>query len=205
MEYKALLKYHTRFQKIEIRDIFYPIAQERLCKARTLEEKTKALLILLLSWNQTYYRFHPFTLRHFFALKNNLHKTKGYFFKLETKNINNINLDAENRKLIRGIYSRFRFLGPTGASKAIHLLNPNLFVMWDDGIRKRYKIYKNNATNYIRFLKTMKCLSNKVVHSYCQEFGCSENKALVEISKKADNRTLAKLIDEYNYVRKPRK
>jgi hypothetical protein len=84
---------------------------------------------------------------------------------------------------IKGVYSQFKALvGQTGAAKLLHFNHPGLFVMWDTDIRKRFKIpNESSPDDFIRFLKAMK-----------SEFG--------HITWTARGKTLAKAIDEYNFV-----
>jgi len=76
---------------------------------------------------------------------------------------------------------------PVAVSKALHLLAPKFFPLWDDRIAKAYGCYYNNdpAEKYIQFMKLMKKLVEVV--RYYIDF------------QDLHNRTLLKLIDEYNY------
>ncbi len=88
---------------------------------------------------------------------------------------------------------KFRFLcGQTGASKALSLLNSDLFVMWDTEIRRRLRKQLipgigNGQTGeqYVVFLKGVQ----KIIREY-------------EVTKKLHaGSNVAKKLDEYNYVR----
>lgn len=72
---------------------------------------------------------------------------------------------------------------PVGVAKALHLLAPNFFPLWDDRIAKAYACYynENPSRKYILFCNQMKYIADGV-KGYVSE----------------PNRTL-KLIDEYNY------
>ena len=65
----------------------------------------------------------------------------------------------------------------------MYFKNPGLFIMWDSGIRKLYKIPQTHTTaeDYLNFLKLMK-----------KEFS--------HIQWNDKNKSLAKAIDEYNFV-----
>ena len=56
--------------------------------------------------------------------------------------------------------------GPTATSKLLHILQPDLFVMWDDAILKRYKNINGQISDsgrgYITYLKMMKRLANHI-------------------------------------------
>lgn len=45
-------------------------------------------------------------------------------------------------------------VGPTVASKTLHLIAPNLFIIWDRAIRNHY-MFKENGAEYVRFLDNM--------------------------------------------------
>jgi len=61
-------------------------------------------------------------------------------------------------------------------------MNRKLFVMWDDHIRKGYKIRSNNAENYYEFLCKMQ-----------KEFGSVEWNNSLKTLAKAIDRSLQKL------------
>ena len=83
-------------------------------------------------------------------------------------------------------------MGQTGASKALSLLNPKLFVMWDTKIRKRLKKELitgigngEKSENYVTFLKGIQRIIN--------EYNLKQKLPLDSI--------VAKKVDEYNYVK----
>ncbi|MCL4376242.1 hypothetical protein M1558_01995 [Candidatus Parvarchaeota archaeon] len=79
-------------------------------------------------------------------------------------------------------------LKSTGVSKVMHAINPNLFVMWDNGICEYYGCYPN-AKGYLRFMETMQGIAVDMLKEHKRE----------EIFRET-NRTLPKLLDEYNWV-----
>ncbi|MHA1381330.1 MAG: hypothetical protein ACTSRG_23425 [Candidatus Helarchaeota archaeon] len=72
-------------------------------------------------------------------------------------------------------------------AKALHLLAPNFFPLWDREISNTYECNYSDqpAEKYIQFMKLMKKFAEKV-------------KNLVNLSY-YQKKTLLKLIDEYNY------
>ncbi len=76
---------------------------------------------------------------------------------------------------------------PVAVAKALHLLAPNFFPLWDDRIAKAYGCYYNNdpAEKYVQFMKLMKEFVENI-------------KDYIDFSDYL-NKTLLKLIDEYNY------
>jgi hypothetical protein len=49
-------------------------------------------------------------------------------------------------------------VGSTAASKVLHLICSDLFIMWDSEIRKKYNKRKGNGEDYFEFLKEMRNL-----------------------------------------------
>lgn len=91
-------------------------------------------------------------------LHKQLRDSKEVFKKLHNKSLLEINLDDEEMaKSIKEAYSlmKIKYIGPTAISKILHLFNPEIFVMWDEEIRKLYKV-KGTANGYLEFLKKMK-------------------------------------------------
>ena len=105
--------------------------------------------------------------------------------------IENFGFTRENENIIRDIFDKLSstVLKFTGTSKLMHGINPNLFFMWDKGICIHYGVYWNSA-GYINFMKFMQ----------------EEIKGLLKEHRKEEiigntNRSLPKLIDEYNWER----
>lgn len=95
--------------------------------------------------------------------------------------------------IVRRIFRTFKAsLGQTGASKALSLINPRLFVMWDTRIRARLnrELIKGlgngkRVIEYQRFLQGLR----KIVDDY-------------SLDEKLPKRTIiAKKLDEYHFVR----
>lgn len=66
-------------------------------------------------------------------------------------------LEHAKMETVQSVFQKFRMkpkMGPTVASKVLALLNPNLFVMWDEPIRKAYK-YDTANPNYSAFCVEM--------------------------------------------------
>jgi hypothetical protein len=91
----------------------------------------------------------------------------------------------------------------TVTSKILHLLNSQLFVMWDTRIIDRYQC-QPNAEGYLRFLYRMKQLAEEL-RPYLGRIMQKEE----ELRKRAATiygmemcleKTLAKLVDEYNWI-----
>jgi len=200
MDYEELLKYSKKFEEIEGRDIFYKLATKLISKSDNMDDIIDAMFIILLTWNQAYYRYKPFDRKHYEELAGTIKNNMDIFNILKEKSLDDVNFD-ETENLIGKIYSKLlSILGPTGASKALHLMNKNLFMMWDDRIRKGYKT-GTDERSYIIFMKEMQSIANEVIDSICRKFNCPRDSAIERLLKLINQKTLPKLIDEYNYVK----
>ena len=88
----------------------------------------------------------------------------------------------------------------TGTSKVLHIIYPELFVMWDVAIRGGYGYGSNyEGKQYVSFLRRMQMLANYAIEQVKKECDVSRDKAITEL--KCEGHTLAKTLDEYNYVK----
>lgn len=167
-----------KFNELEKRGTFYPMFLNMIEKGF----ETEAFLFILSTWNFATFRYtmKEFDLNNFKKVVENL---KSYFIKFKDKTIETINFDEYKNEIthIFNTLSEIKGIQYTGASKLMHLTVPNVFIMWDAYIRKALGFKYGDGQDYFNFLKKMK-----------EEFK--------HISK-VDGRTLAKCIDEYNYVK----
>ena len=87
----------------------------------------------------------------------------------------------------------------TAASKIFHIINPELFVMWDEAIRGGYGCSKGEGDQYVDFLRRMQRLANYAICQIENECGVSRGEVIARL--KCDGHTIAKALDEYNYVK----
>jgi len=163
----------------EARYFCYEIARELIAKSKidtpqswyTNEKTVKGILLLLFCWNFaariTKGLTHKATKELLIRQKQNLIDLEGFCI-LD-------NWERQDKK-IKIIYKDFKkIFGQTGASKALSLLNPELFVMWDTEIRYflsnrkadrelRIEGIGNGETgeSYIIFLRGIKKIVNKL-------------------------------------------
>jgi hypothetical protein len=94
----------------------------------------------------------------------------------------------------------------TGTSKALHILNPNFFVMWDENIRRVGYGCSGTKEGYFNFLCRSQKEISEIIATYKGDFKDSINPG-EEISKKmyspfnGKSKTILKLLDEYNWAR----
>ncbi|HPD25125.1 MAG TPA: hypothetical protein PK285_12070 [Bacteroidales bacterium] len=190
--HQEFLKGCKEFEKHEKRDAMYKVATFLVSyfwgKPSYMAD---GLGVLLLTWNQAFYRYGIFNFdklekcitdnlekienfrnRDIYSLSNS---DEGDIKDLFIKFLEALQIDSGN---VRGRKS------PVAVAKALHLLAPKFFPLWDDKIAKAYKCYynENPADKYVSFCKITKAIGDEV-------------KNYINPSDK----TLIKLIDEYNY------
>jgi len=148
----------------------------------------KGILLLLFTWNFA----SPITKKlNFKTIRHLLGRTQDRLFFLENYRITNA--DEKAWEIITPLFDEFSTVfGQTGASKALSLLNPKLFVMWDTRIRKELNQrlitgIGNGETgdSYVTFLKGIQ----RIIEEFKIE------------SKLPPNSIIAKKIDEYHFVK----
>ena len=180
----------------EPRAFCYDLATQLINDAKSAADKdwyedkntVKGVLLLLYTWNFAAKKTKKLNFRNVGELICN---SKDDLIFLEKYSISTADIHAWS--VIRSVFDQFRnVFGQTGATKALSLLNPELFVIWDTAIRKRLKKelipgIRNgeNGEYYVTFLKGIQ----KIIEQY-------------RIAEKLpQNSIVAKKIDEYHYVR----
>lgn len=120
--------------------------------------------------------------------------------------------------IIKFCYDRLRNLGyrfgPTATCKLLHVLNPNLFVMWDNPILGHFKEHVNNditdsGEGYVEYLKAMQKVAKEVVRNFQEVREKLKPQALPNqgiedyLSTQLQypiQKSLAKYLDEYHWV-----
>ncbi len=95
-----------------------------------------------------------------------------------------------------------KWIGPTAASKILAILNPGLFVMWDNAIAKKYIPlgYPLGGVYYRSFLLTMRQAAHNIKSNALESSIENPAQHLSETCHGVPNFTLAKFIDEWNYL-----
>ena len=178
MKIEDLKEKCDEYERIEKRARFYDIAINIVD-----EHPLEASIIILSVWNNSYF-MKNINEQNIFEMKEAIKKSISILDRIKNKEIQKENID-EISDIIKQIYttlSTASLIKYTGASKVMHLFNRNLFVMWDRAIIKKNG-FKNkpDAEDYFNFLKKMQ-------------------NEIKDIKWDNPNKTLAKAIDEYNYV-----
>jgi len=148
----------------------------------------KGVLLLLYTWNFAAKETKKLNFQNVGELIRNTKKDLKSLEKYSIRTADNAVWD-----MVKRIFDQFRnLLGQTGASKAMSLLNPELFVMWDTSIRKRLKrelipgiMNGESGEYYVIFLKG--------IQNIIEKYRMAE--------KLPRNSVVAKKIDEYHYVK----
>lgn len=158
-----LIAARKSFQHNEPRDLFYRAARElvRLAIAKQTEiTLAEALGTLLQTWNKSFYRFgRKFDEPHIQALERIINKRRNKLSEWRNRTI--ISIRDDEAEAIAEVFAAFEaVVGPVGAAKALHLLAPQFFPLWDRAIAGRYRVglrkMGQNADTYLRFINITK-------------------------------------------------
>lgn len=182
------MKGNKAFEKHEKRDAIYSVAsyivRNNWGNASRIAD---GLGILLLVWNQAFYRYGGFD---FLRLELWLGKHKKILSKLRKRNILSFSPADEKptKELFNSLLAALKARGmksPVAVAKTLHVLAPDFFPLWDNKIAKAYGCHwgKSNvaATKYSAFIYINVAIAKQVKRSFRKR------------------KTLLKLIDEYNY------
>lgn len=207
--YTDLIKAHKLFIELEGRFRFYD-AYIKATEPRVWLKSPDVPLkegLLLFGWVHSWDPNFQGDLGRFYQIHEDIY---GLLKGFEGKTILNVDLDDYVKNSLCSIFDRVanccrkpRFES-TDASKMLHALIPDLFVMWDDKIRQGILGDRNRkyGRDYAyEFLPKMQNFAKQFLDTYIRENGGDHEHASKQISQIADGYTLAKLLDELNYLR----
>lgn len=168
---------HNEFEETEKRGSFYPLFTRLINQG----DRLIAYLFILSTWNFAGFRYliNKFDVNEF---NKSIDDLEPLFDKFKDENVRTINFDKFKKRIIEIYNLLSKQVKSVGATKIMHLRVPKVFILWDRRIREYYGFRDDSAENYIEFLKKMQ-------------------KRFKNIELKKKNRTFAKAIDEYNYIR----
>ena len=91
--------------------------------------------------------------------------------------------------------------GSTATSKTLHIVNPNLFTMWDSEIRYHYGFFMESGNDYLQFLVEIKRIAENLVEECNLRF--EHNNPALWLSETLNinpPHSLVKFIDEFNWL-----
>lgn len=186
---------HHAFRERESRDAIYRVATFLIEHywgepARIAD----ALGILLLTWNNAFYRYGGFD---FAELERCVDRNQLLIDAFRRRNILDYT-DADDGA-IRALFSDFLAAlrvtragmtrrSPVAVAKALHLLAPSFFPIWDKKIAVKYSCdyTRNPEASYLRFMYLTRGLARTFSAAGGRDQGGT---------------TVVKLIDEYNYAK----
>lgn len=225
-DYRELLQGCASYVEYEHRDAMYKLALRLVSQANwRCEELAEGLGVLLLTWNAAFYtRYNSFNFDHleeFIDKNSNIHKEYSQRSILSYSGID----DAVTRRLFGELVEATKAVKkgaktPVGTAKALHLLAPRIFSIWDTKIADNYGVYWSQGPQdapqlYVEFQKMSLKTANKVLESYENEHGVAQEIALDQLVnslyprvataiyniKQPAKKSLIKMIDEYNYAK----
>ncbi len=96
---------------------------------------------------------------------------------------------------------RIRRYESTDASKILHTILPQLIIMWDDKIRKGVSVGSKGIDYVNVFLPKMKQEIEEALRTCMNEERMNRLEAVAYIREQCDNKTVAKLVDQFNYMK----
>lgn len=144
----------------------------------------------------------PYSCKH--QLLNSLSRQIPQFVNsLQRSRLESITLSQNTQNIIINAYNILNsVIKPTGTSKVLHLINPELFPMWDQKIAEAYGIKPNQRTgdNYVKFMEKIQNILKKLINKI------NKNNPQLAIQKIKSSTfqgkySLLKIIDEYNYMK----
>jgi len=109
------------------------------------------------------------------------------------------------KDVIEEIFENFEnVIKHTSSSKIMHMVNPNLFVMWDKNIRDSWGC-SANARGYFNFLIRMQLEFEELVKDYIKVKGVSKTKGTDKLLNELNSRIghecpITRWIDVYNWI-----
>ncbi|MEW5988405.1 MAG: hypothetical protein AB1791_17380, partial [Chloroflexota bacterium] len=191
---------YLAFQQHEKRDALYKVARfliEHFWKEPA--EIANGLGVLLLTWNQAFYRYGRFD---FYRLEKCIVENYSLLDNFRQRDIlsysptDDYHLTTLFHQFLDALQicegSKLGARSPVGVAKALHLLASAFFPMWDYEIARAYNCsyMYDPANKYILFCRKMLQVATELrPHTTTQEPG----------------KSLLKLIDEYNYAKYTKK
>jgi hypothetical protein len=182
---EELMKAHEVFAKKEVRAQDYWTATKRVesgLRESEVSEVADGVAEFLKSWHRNYYRFRPprkATLSG--ELEKLIASQLGGLLAFRTRSI--VELNNADRPAVLRLFGLFEeVLDPVGAAKALNLLAPNFFPLWDNSISFHYGVL-NSGVGYFLFM----AVTGQQVRSVAAAL--------------PDGYLPLKVLDEYNYCR----
>lgn len=213
LDYKEVLRGSHDYILNEKRDAIYKVASSLVSKSWfNSTDIADGIGVLLLVWNQAYYRYCNFDLD-FDSLEDFLARNARVLKDFRDREINS--LTEQDEKAIDDLFNDLLNVlkcgdrkSPVAVSKALHLLAPGFFPLWDDDIAKAYRCYweysEYASEKYLKFMRKIRLLSQRIILTY-SEGKIDQITAKREFTEKVSAnlpfvKSMVKILDEYNYA-----
>lgn len=214
LDYEEILRGSREYVQKEKRDSMYKVATYLVdhfwFKPTDISD---GIGVLLLVWNQALYRYCNFALD-FEALEGWLKRNENVLKEIRNRDISS--LGAGDKKMVERLFDELLDVlrcgdrkSPVAVSKALHLLAPSYFPIWDNDISRAYDCYWENSdlasSTYLAFMEKMKDLSQRVIQTYMTRNNADRDTSKSAICRQASTnmpfvKSLLKIIDEYSYA-----
>jgi hypothetical protein len=198
---EALERGCRRFEAEEPRDSMYRIARFFIEEWWTDEAKlVDALSVVLLTWNSAFYRYGAFDSG---ALEACIRENRPVIEGFRKRSISSV-VQADHEVADELFTSVSKALArveekkletPVGCAKALHLLAPNFFPLWDQYIAPAYKCPYRDELSHIAY--RVFCDHTREIAGFVEKEIAS---APASTKSWLMSKPLLKRIDEYNYV-----
>jgi hypothetical protein len=204
-----------KYWRKERRDAMYLIALGHLRKSRGRPaDMADGLAVMLLTWNQAAYRYGAFDHR---RLERFVDERGGVLHGFRRRNIRSFDAKKDGNavrdlfnKLLAALHVKANGRrSPVGAAKALHLLAPTFFALWDAEIAKKTGVYwhdsKKAADRYIEMMQDAKEAVIALEDKYASGVrgglpdAAGVGAALTELGGR--EKSLLKFLDEYYYAK----
>jgi hypothetical protein len=220
-DYKALLMGAKAFAAHEGRDAMYKVASFLIAHFWGRPgDVADGLGTLLLTWNQAFYSYgRVFS---FDALEDCIRREQDKLSHYRSRLVESF--DPSEAAEITNLFTDFLAAlertkdgvrSPVGVAKALHLLAPGFFPLWDNAIAEAYGcMWRHSdgaALEYIRFLQKSRDACFNVIETCQQQYGVDAQHARQMVCsslyeqwcgiRPPSEKTLLKVLDEYNYAK----
>ena len=124
-------------------------------------KRSQSIILLLATWNFAHFRYHmkKFKLSDFETLLDDCDFDYFCGRKFDTTDLNEEKIKTKIMKIYQDV-SEFTGIGYVGASKVMHLMCPDFFMMWDAKIKEHYDV-GDDSTSYHKFMAKMQEMFNQ--------------------------------------------
>ncbi|WXG41522.1 MAG: hypothetical protein WED07_12280 [Candidatus Freyarchaeum deiterrae] len=202
-----------KYHEMNERDMEYVISRDIVAlKPNDKNHMFAGIKTIIASWNAIRLRWIPTSKRN--NLENDITSSLDVCYsdlnKLEGKNL--LELNYADFKIIKQIFSIFsskQSIEYTGGSKALHIIKPDIFMMWDASIRDAYHKFHSDKTHpkeecYIHFLQQSQGILKEVLSKTTAEKLWKQHSNFIDksfVEAFSFRESPLKMLDECNFMK----